>query len=531
MRSRLVAQVCLPPLFLAAALLAFATNLTSYFLSDDFVQIGNVLHGDFSPVWGQSHGGFFRPLFILSYIIDTRVWHERALGYHLTNITIHALNSFCVFRLGLRLFAKLKLPARSGKAAAGAAAALFLLHPSHTEAVIWISGRADLIATLFCLLSLWCYCVFVQGPGRAWLALALVLGTAALLAKESAVCLPFLILALGLFFSRRKKAFADAGLFVIVLLAFILVRAYFLGVFLGGYGARQHLNFAPGWIRDRLLEAIVRSFLPALPAAWSFFLFKPLQSPLFFIIALAVFTLIAGAIIIRRRLYDASQRESQNRFLLLLASLFLISLLPVINLRLSLYQPLGERFLYLPTVWSALAIGCVLTILARRPKVWLLLLICVLGFYSWRLYAANQSWREAAQLARSIRDAFSNSASPRRLTILNVPDNLRGVPVFHNGLPEALQFFASRQQFERVETNAFQTLQSTGDLVTVRQAAGALTLEPVAHGDTFDRPSSSECLELLSQSAGGLTFKPQPCFNPGEVYFFSGGKMQEIVGQ
>ena len=50
--------------FVAAGFAVFSTILTSYFLSDDLVQIGKVLNGDFSVVWGRAHGGFFRPLLI-----------------------------------------------------------------------------------------------------------------------------------------------------------------------------------------------------------------------------------------------------------------------------------------------------------------------------------------------------------------------------------------------------------------------------------------------------------------------------------
>src|SRR6185369_7514920 len=201
MRWRLF-QIYLPALFVLAALLAYSSNLNSYFLSDDFVQIGKVLHGDLSVAWGQEHGGFFRPLFILSYIVDSRIWHDRPFGFHLTNILLHALSSLLVFKLGLRLFQDSKLPAKSLKAATGAAAVLFLVHPSHTEAVTWISGRADLLATLFCLAALWSYCAYVNARRIAYMVLALGLGAVALLAKESAICLPFLILIVGLYFSR-----------------------------------------------------------------------------------------------------------------------------------------------------------------------------------------------------------------------------------------------------------------------------------------------------------------------------------------
>jgi hypothetical protein len=229
MRRSFFPQIHLPALFILAALLAYSGNLNSYFVSDDFVQIGKVLHGDFSVAWGQEHGGFFRPLFILSYIIDSRIWHDRPFGFHLTNILLHALNSLLVFKLGLRLFQNLKLPAKSLKAATGAAAVLFLVHPSHTEAVTWISGRADLLATLFCLAALSSYCAYVNARRIAYMVLALGLGAIALLAKESAICLPFLILIVGLYFSRRIKVLVDLGLFVVMLIAFILVRATFLG--------------------------------------------------------------------------------------------------------------------------------------------------------------------------------------------------------------------------------------------------------------------------------------------------------------
>jgi hypothetical protein len=436
------------------------------------------------------------------------------------------LNSFLLFKFGLRLFQNLKFSATSITAAVGAAAALFLLHPSHTEAVTWISGRADLLATFFCLAALWSYCAFVDARRNAFLILTLASGAMALLAKESAICLPFLILIVGLYLSRGRKVLLDLGSFVVMLIAFILVRATILGSLIGGYGTGQHLNFKPGWIRDRLLEAVGRSILPTLPATWSWFLFKPLQSPLFILIALAILGAIAGALVFRRRRYGAAERKRQNRLLLVLLGLFLSALLPVINLRLYLYQTLGERFLYLPTVFSCLLLGYLSIILIRNHTVWLVLLICALGFYSWRLYVANHLWRDAAQLTRSIKDDLAVSSSQRHLTILNAPDYLRGVPVFHNGLPEALQFFQRQRPIDSVEINAFQTLQLPSDENSFQTADDTFTLQPTNRLNTFNRASSSECLELLNQSADGLKLKRKPCLSTTEVYFLSGGRMR-----
>jgi hypothetical protein len=123
-------------------------------------------------------------------------------------------------------------------------------------------------------------------------------------------------------------------------------------------------------------------------------------------------------------------------------------------------------------------------------------------------------------------DDLTALSSQKHLTILNSPDNLRGVPVFHNGLPEALQFFQTQKPIESVEINAFQTLQLTTDENALHLADDAFTLQPANRVDTFNRASSSECLELLSQSADGLKLKRKPCLTTTEVYFLSGGRMR-----
>lgn len=529
MRRRLFLQICLAVLFLIAALLAFSNNLNSYFLSDDFVQIGKVLSGDFSVVWGQSHGGFFRPLFILSYIVDSRVWHARPQGYHLTNVAIHALNSFLVFQVARQFLRHLASPANISTAMSIAASTLFLLHPSHTEAVTWISGRADLLATCLCLASLWCFMVYATGSRASFLALAVICCAAALLAKESAICLPFLILIVGVYLSRKRETLLAFGALTALLIAFLLMRAFFIGSFIGGYGAGQHLNFSPRWIGERLLEAEVRSISPALPDAWSSFLFRPLQSPIFIFIALATCGLVAVLVVIRRKRYHRSERKAQNKFLLVLYALFLVSLLPASNLRVNMHNSLGERFLYLPTVFSCLMLSYVSVVWIRKPRVWLIVLICALGFYGWRLYVANTMWREAARMSFLITQELPGSGSTKRLAILNAPDNLRGVPVFHNGLPEMLQFFQNQREVEQVDILSFQSLQSRFDEVYLRQSNDTLRLEHHRR-DAFTRTSSAECLELVAQSEFHLQIRMTPCASQTDVYFFSGGQMRRIAG-
>jgi hypothetical protein len=532
---RSLRQLVILGLFLLAGFLAFATILNCYFLSDDFAQVGKVLAGDLSVVWGKAHGGFFRPLFILSYLIDTKIWGARPLGFHLTNIIFHSLNAFLTFRLTRALTEDLTLATSTKKAIAIGAGALFLLHPSHTEAVSWISGRADLIATFFCLASLLWYVAYARSRRASQIAVSVSCFALALLAKESAICLPFLVVVTGLFMRQAGKDWKTRGqflkviaLYVCILLIFVAVRSSFIGSLIGGYGVGQHLNFSPQWLRDRLLEASVRSVLPTLPIAWSRFLFKPLQSLVFMIFSLACAGFVTAVIVFRRRRYGLSDRKEQNRFLLVLITLFLFSLLPAINLRLSLYQTLGERFLYLPSVFSCLLIAYLSAILLSNNRLWLLAMICILGFYSVRLHQTNRLWRQAAELSRSIKDELADSATRDHVVILNAPDNLRGVPVFHNGLPEALEYFQDRRRINLVEIVAFQNLQLIADEVEVTRGPETLTIRLLSNSEGFARIDRSECFETEGLSNTSLELRAKPCSVDADLFFFNKGRMTKF---
>ncbi len=518
-------------LFLLGGFIAYSPVLTSYFLSDDFVQIGKVLRGDLSVSWGQSHGGFFRPLFILSYLIDTKIWGTRPFGFHLTNVALHSLNAFLVVVLSLKLTPDRHAVTISRKFIALGAGLLFLLHPSHTEAVTWISGRADLIATFFVLISLSLYLAFVNGAHSAHLALSVMAFILALLAKESAICVPFLILAIGIaaghWQKNRKHLLAITALFILILLAFVLVRSFFLGTVVGGYGPGQHLNFSPTWLLDRFLQGTLRSLLPAMPRQWSYVLLKPLMSRMFFAIVLICAVLTAVAIGFRRRGYGRPARTAQNWFVLLIASLFLISFLPVMNLRLSLFETSGERFVYLPSVFSCILVSYLLAICLRHKGLYVLLLVGLLASYSVWLYRTNQIWSAAAVLSRSIKDDLVNSSARERVLILNVPDNFRGVPLFRNGLADAVQYFQNQKHLKQVEVTSFYDLQSLSDEVALVHSPGSIALS-FNQVDTLTEARGSECVEIMGKTKQLLELRLLPCSSNMDIYFFSQGRMISV---
>ena len=142
--------------------------------------LAHLLTSDFWHVSGRN-SGMWRPLVVLSYWIDDRVFRWQPWGFHAVNLLAHAATSVLVTVL-VRLGGAPAL-------AAALAGAWFAAMPAHVESVAWISGRTDVWSALFFALAL----VLdrrARRAGRAWpgpgamLALAL-----ALLSKEAA--LPF----------------------------------------------------------------------------------------------------------------------------------------------------------------------------------------------------------------------------------------------------------------------------------------------------------------------------------------------------
>ena len=133
-----------------------------------------------NPFWSgggvaNSSEAYFRPLIVLSFALDYAVWNGNPTGFHVTNLLFHLLNTVLVYAWVKRR--------TEGPLAALAMAAGFGLHPRLTEAVSWISGRTDVLATSFVLLALVTWSK--DSLARRWAAAALLLP--GLLCKEVAV--------------------------------------------------------------------------------------------------------------------------------------------------------------------------------------------------------------------------------------------------------------------------------------------------------------------------------------------------------
>ncbi|MBI5368149.1 MAG: tetratricopeptide repeat protein [Planctomycetes bacterium] len=145
--------------------------------------------------------GTYRPFALATVALDWALWGPNPFGHHLTSLLCHLLACFAVY-----VFYRTMLPRAR---AALLAAALFAVHPVHTEAVTAVANRGDVLATLFCLLALLSLRgAFALAAPRRFLrvAAACLLLFLGLLSKEMAFMLPALLVLLLLWDRVDRRA-------------------------------------------------------------------------------------------------------------------------------------------------------------------------------------------------------------------------------------------------------------------------------------------------------------------------------------
>ena len=153
---------------------------------------------------------FFRPLFLLSILIDTWLGGSPWV-FHVHNILWHICAGGMLYLLLRRWLSEKQALLGLG---------IFTLHPLQSETVIWISARNDSMAAFFVFLSLWLYTKEDASLGERFGRFCTV--CFALLSKESAILLPILVF-LSVSKDRKRLLIESSGAvcFVIALRAFL----------------------------------------------------------------------------------------------------------------------------------------------------------------------------------------------------------------------------------------------------------------------------------------------------------------------
>jgi len=147
------------------------------------------------------------PLTWLTLSLDYVFWGMNPAGYHLTSLTIHAVNALLCYVLAVRLLALgLAVGARQGELRLGGvtAALFFALHPLRVESVAWVTERRDVVMGFFALATVLAWLRAWrrggdQRPARQWYSVAVVCFALALLSKVMVIGLPIVLMVLDVY--------------------------------------------------------------------------------------------------------------------------------------------------------------------------------------------------------------------------------------------------------------------------------------------------------------------------------------------
>ena len=187
-------------------------------------------------------GHYYRPVTLLSFVVDSAIGHNSLSLYHLSNFIIHLLTSLLLFLILKNM--------RYSLAISSIASLFFALDPIHINAVGWIAGRGDLLAALFTLSALFFLQKFIRYNDLLQLLIVFVFLFLAFLSKEVSLLTPFLFAAF-LFVEEREFVFNKKS---IALFIFILIS-------LGSYYTLRGLLFSEVHIDKFSFTTYYRNFL------------------------------------------------------------------------------------------------------------------------------------------------------------------------------------------------------------------------------------------------------------------------------
>jgi protein O-mannosyl-transferase len=404
--------------------LVYAPSLFHFFVSDDFFLIEAVKSDGPLGIWTSAGEMFFRPIISITVWINYHLFGLNPFGYHLTNLIFHAANSVLVGVLFFLLWNHFSKKPTS-PLIAGLVGLFYSLLLSHDEAVIWISGRTDIFATFFSLVSIVSFVKYLENYSKKYLVISLVSVFFGLLSKESVVLIGLLYFILLLFHFRHnlKSSFKTILIlvapFVIISIVYVLIRSMVLGTLIGGYPI-QYRSFMI-WN----IKFIMISLLPQ--HDW----FETHNR------------IISSVLLILFSIMSYLSWKKGNRITLLVPVLFfalsVVLYIPALPYGVSFVTHEGGRFLYLPSIAWVIGFAWMLSIFSQKIQSYtLIVLICI---YSVLQLSNIEKWTVASDISLEYLECVQEFDSSQQIISLNPRDNYIGAYIYRNGLENAVRLF------------------------------------------------------------------------------------------
>ncbi|MCC6502558.1 MAG: tetratricopeptide repeat protein [Deltaproteobacteria bacterium] len=318
----------------------------------------------------------YRPLLFVIYMAEYALFGFEPWGWHLVNVTAHAVNAALVFFI-LRQAVGGEGRGYAAIMPAFAGALIFALHPMNAESVSWLATMAELTFTFLCLAAFYIEArrtdatacgAFERAASRVLPALFFL---CALLLKETAVVLPVIVFAYQAARVGLKNLLSTASTvsrylpYAAASVVYGGMRVYALKGEVTPM-ATLHSFLSPYEFALNAVVLLARYFKAlVLP-----FGEPPLQlmDPVFSLMepraALCALVVVAVPVVL------AVTLRRITRLWLLTLAIVILPILPTLYSPAISRFPFADRYLYFPTVGLAMLISIVLAWASSRSKVW-----------------------------------------------------------------------------------------------------------------------------------------------------------------
>jgi Flp pilus assembly protein TadD len=375
----------------------------------------------------------YRPVQNISFIVDYFFWNTDAYGFHLTNVLLHAASGVLLYFLLRQLFASLFLRRVSIGVRARAlrrlpwislaaffVALIWAVHPVHSAAVDYISGRADSLAFLFASAG-WLLFLHAQRttrpPIRGWLYfLAAASGLLALFSREIACVWIALFVAHLLFVEKNLRARARIGA---LFCCGLVIAIYF--------ACRQLPERRPGppsddaiWsgsVRAALMARALGDYGRLLIFPTNLHMERTVFDPVGYRSNAnwrkeigVEYLSILGLAVLAALVFGSARRGRGQLMRIFGASWFLAGYLPISNI-VPLNATVAEHWLYLPSVGLLIFLaGCAIELPSRHWKLAVALALLATAGLSVRSHMRSTDWVTAETFYRRTFAAGGTSA-------------------------------------------------------------------------------------------------------------------------
>jgi len=320
----------------------------------------------------------YRPVQMVTYMVNYSFCGLDVRGYHLTNILLHVLAALAIYWLIsvlctdrlLSLFASI----------------LFVSHPTHVAAVTYMSGRADSLALMFMAV---CFVLYIKNLNTEKISTYILITLSymlALLSRENSLIFPALLLLYHYAFEKRLKLKNFLSVLGVGFIYIVLRLTFLKSLIPHTVSPNTLLQRLPGFF-VAITNYMKIIFFPADlhmeygPKLFSF------QNP----------KAIVGVFILLSLLIYAFRKKKSNRLVFFSVFWFFIALLPLSNLYPIPIAYMAEHWLYIPSIGFFLLLANALVWLYRTKKIKALavsLITFLVVFYSFLTIRYNEYWKK-----------------------------------------------------------------------------------------------------------------------------------------